>query len=102
MKRIAWTRHYESRRAFIGGSDTRITIGNDERVLVRLRQEKRGEAEPEPRDSGSAKPSDSPVLAAHAEFVAALAGHPPRTIPLDADAIDLEDRANHLNTVLRA
>ncbi len=38
---------------------------------------------------------------AHAEFVAALAGHPPRTIPLDADAIDLEDRAEHLDNVLR-
>ena len=29
----------------------------------------------------SAKPSTSPVRAAHAEFVAALAGHPPRTDP---------------------
>jgi hypothetical protein len=48
----------------------------------------------------SAKPSTDPVLAAHAEFVAALAGHCPRPIPVDADAIDLEDRADHLSKVL--
>jgi len=29
-------------------------------------------------------------------------GHPPRPIPLDADAIDLEDRADHLSKVLGA
>jgi hypothetical protein len=42
------------------------------------------------------------VCAAHAEFVAALTGHPPRPIPVDADAIDLEDRAEYLNQVLSA
>ena len=35
-----------SRRSFIGGSDARIIMGNDESALVRLWQEKRGEAEP--------------------------------------------------------
>ena len=40
--------------------------------------------------------------AAYAEFVAALAGHPPRPILIDADAIDVEDRADHLNKVLNA
>src|SRR5215472_4969911 len=35
------------RRAFIGGSDARIIMGNDETALVRLWREKRGEAEPE-------------------------------------------------------
>src|SRR5262249_10725422 len=35
------------RRAFIGGSDARIIVGNDEAALVRLWREKRGEAEPE-------------------------------------------------------
>ncbi len=35
------------RRAFIGGSDARIIMGNDEAALVRLWREKRGEAEPE-------------------------------------------------------
>ena len=34
------------RRAFIGGSDARIIMGNDEAALVRLWQEKRGEVEP--------------------------------------------------------
>jgi predicted phage-related endonuclease len=35
------------RRAFIGGSDARIIMGDDEAALVRLWLEKRGEAEPE-------------------------------------------------------
>src|SRR5512135_1830790 len=34
------------RRTFIGGSDARIIMGKDEAALVRLWQEKRGEAEP--------------------------------------------------------
>ena len=37
----------EARRSFIGGSDARIIMGNDEAALVRLWREKRGEAEPE-------------------------------------------------------
>jgi predicted phage-related endonuclease len=36
-----------SRRSFIGGSDARIIMGDDEGALVRLWREKRGEAEPE-------------------------------------------------------
>ena len=35
------------RRYFIGGSDARIIMGNDEAALLRLWREKRGEAEPE-------------------------------------------------------
>jgi hypothetical protein len=35
------------RRTFIGGSDARIIMGNDEAALVRLWREKRGEADPE-------------------------------------------------------
>jgi hypothetical protein len=35
------------RRRFIGGSDARIIMGNDEAALMRLWREKRGEAEPE-------------------------------------------------------
>ena len=35
------------RRVFIGGSDARIIMGNDEAALVRLWREKRGEAAPE-------------------------------------------------------
>jgi predicted phage-related endonuclease len=35
------------RRAFIGGSDARIIMGNDEAALVRLWTEKRGEVDPE-------------------------------------------------------
>jgi len=35
------------RRAFIGGSDARIIMGDDEAMLVRLWREKRGEVEPE-------------------------------------------------------
>jgi putative phage-type endonuclease len=36
-----------SRRSFIGGSDARVIMGSDEAALIRLWQEKRGEAEPE-------------------------------------------------------
>jgi predicted phage-related endonuclease len=35
------------RRYFVGGSDARIIMGNDEAALLRLWREKRGEAEPE-------------------------------------------------------
>src|SRR5580698_3977714 len=35
------------RRSFIGGSDARIIMGDDEVALIRLWQEKRGEVEPE-------------------------------------------------------
>jgi predicted phage-related endonuclease len=40
-------RNYQDRRLFIGGSDARIIMSNDEAALVRLWREKRGEAEPE-------------------------------------------------------
>ena len=36
-----------SRRTFVGGSDARIIMGDDEAALVRLWREKRGEIEPE-------------------------------------------------------
>jgi predicted phage-related endonuclease len=39
--------NWTCRRAFIGGSDARIIMGNDEAALVRLWREKRGEADPE-------------------------------------------------------
>ena len=35
------------RRSFVGGSDTRIIMGNDEAALIRLWREKRGEVEPQ-------------------------------------------------------
>ena len=38
---------FVDRRYFIGGSDARIIMGNDEAALLRLRREKRGETEPE-------------------------------------------------------
>jgi predicted phage-related endonuclease len=38
---------YRNRRSFIGGSDTRIILGNDEAALIRLWREKRGEVDPE-------------------------------------------------------
>jgi hypothetical protein len=42
-RRIADSRN---RRCFIGGSDARIIMGDDEDALLRLWQEKRGEVEP--------------------------------------------------------
>jgi predicted phage-related endonuclease len=41
-----WIKPYETRRSFIGGSDARIIMGNDEAALVRLWREKRDEADP--------------------------------------------------------
>jgi predicted phage-related endonuclease len=35
-----------NRRSFIGGSDARIIMGDDEAALLRLWREKRGEVEP--------------------------------------------------------
>jgi predicted phage-related endonuclease len=45
MKNTMWKR--SERRSFIGGSDARIIMGSDEKALVRLWREKRGEVEPE-------------------------------------------------------
>ena len=47
MKSAVWTKPYESRRVFVGGSDARIIMGSDEAALIRLWREKRGEVEPE-------------------------------------------------------
>ena len=47
MKSLLCTDPSKYRRYFIGGSDARIIMGEDERALVRLWREKRGEAEPE-------------------------------------------------------
>ncbi len=108
---VAKVQNHVDRRYFIGASDAQTIMG-DEAALHRRWQEKRSEAEPEdlpgkpcptqPCDAPGAKPSASPALAAHAAFVTALSGHPPRAIPLEADALDLEDRADHLNKVLSA
>jgi predicted phage-related endonuclease len=47
MKNAIWKSSGVSRREFIGGSDARIVMGNDEAALIRLWREKRGEVEPE-------------------------------------------------------
>jgi predicted phage-related endonuclease len=47
MKSNMFTESRENRRSFIGGSDARIIMGEDEAALVRLWHEKRGEAAPE-------------------------------------------------------
>ena len=50
----------------------------------------------------SAKPTN-PIRAAYADFIARLAGHPPRRpIPLDPHPVDLEDRLDHLEKVFNA
>jgi predicted phage-related endonuclease len=46
MKQAMWKKSSKDRRYFIGGSDARIIMGNDEAALLRLWREKRGEAEP--------------------------------------------------------
>jgi predicted phage-related endonuclease len=47
MKSNGWTKPNGDRRAFVGGSDARIIMGEDEAALVQLWREKRGEVEPE-------------------------------------------------------
>jgi predicted phage-related endonuclease len=47
MASHASNRHLVERRYFIGGSDARIIMGDDEAALLRLWREKRGEIEPE-------------------------------------------------------
>jgi hypothetical protein len=47
MKQQIRTDDQTSRRRFIGGSDARIIMGDDEAALLRLWREKRGEIEPE-------------------------------------------------------
>jgi predicted phage-related endonuclease len=47
MKSNGSTKSSGDRRSFVGGSDARIIMGDDEAALLRLWREKRGEAEPE-------------------------------------------------------
>src|SRR3954471_2779536 len=46
MGRIPMNQDRGSRRSYIGGSDARIIMGENEAALLRLWREKRGEAEP--------------------------------------------------------
>jgi hypothetical protein len=94
---------------FIGDAHAETIMGDHQSSFIRLWREKRGEIEPEdaprptqPCERAGAKPSASPALASHAAFVTALSAHPPRAIPLDADALDLEDRADHIGKVFVA
>ena len=56
----------------------------------------------EPMSRGQPPKSTNPVRAAHAEFVAALAGNSPHPIHSAFDPADLDDRASHLQKVLAA
>jgi hypothetical protein len=47
MKPLMFTGSNGDRRRCIGGSDARVIMGQDEKALVRLWQEKRGEVEPD-------------------------------------------------------
>src|SRR3984893_4050349 len=47
MKPSLLTESERNRRHFIGGSDARVIMGQDEKALTRLWQEKRGEVGPE-------------------------------------------------------
>ena len=47
MKSPRFTRNFEDRRRFIGGSDARIIMGAEEAELIWLWREKRGESDPE-------------------------------------------------------
>jgi hypothetical protein len=103
----AFRRHVD-RRSFIGCSAPRTIVETVETAVMHPCSEKRGPVEPEPlsgnraREGTNTRPSTCSVRAAHAEFVAILETRPPRTIPLDVEAADLEDRARHLNNVFDA
>jgi predicted phage-related endonuclease len=47
MKALSGNKGHLDRRSFIGGSDARIILGDEEAALLRLWREKRGEIEPE-------------------------------------------------------
>ena len=47
MRQPVWKTPLKDRRFFIGGSDARIIMGDDEAALIRLWREKRGEVAPE-------------------------------------------------------
>ena len=47
MRTKVWRNSHKERQAFIGGSDVRIIMGEDQAALLRLWREKRGEVEPE-------------------------------------------------------
>jgi hypothetical protein len=106
-----WTKSYERHRLRIGGSGAETIVWNGKGTL--LRHQRENSREPEPgdilrehpaprRDRAGTKPFATHVCSAHAQFVAVVAGAPPRAIPLDTDAVDLEDRVDHLSTVLNA
>jgi predicted phage-related endonuclease len=42
-----WKKEGSHRRSFIGGSDARIIMGDDQAAVERLWKEKRGEVEPQ-------------------------------------------------------
>jgi hypothetical protein len=111
MKSQACTESSRNHRLLIGGPQAQVITGVEQRPLMRPGSQVASKAESvdisgkplrsQSRDLACAEKSN-PVCAAHAEFVSILAGHPPRLIPLQADALDFEDRADHLNTVLSA
>jgi predicted phage-related endonuclease len=47
MNQVMWKKSPKDRRYYVGGSDARIVMGDDEAALLRLWREKRGEVEPE-------------------------------------------------------
>ena len=64
----------ENRRAFIGGSDARIIMGQDEADLVRLWRIKRGEAEPKDLSEKPGRPARQGDRRAEPAVVRALYG----------------------------
>ncbi len=55
-----------------------------------------------PITGASPKTSTKHIRSAHDELVVGLAGHPPRPIPLNPNAVDLEERTAHLKDLLTA
>jgi hypothetical protein len=103
MKSQLRTKSHENRCRISRSSDVGVFM--DQAAIICIWPEGRGRAERVRAQScgrADANSSIRSVHAAHAEFIAKLADHPPRPIPIYADAIDLEDRSDHLSRVLNA
>src|ERR1700722_15932016 len=103
MNSHLWIKSFGKNRPPIGGSVVE-TIANGEGASLRCRRKNSREPErgdilrehpPQPPNFAGTKPFAAHVCTSHAQFVAVLAGALPRAIPLDVDAVDLEDRADH-------
>jgi hypothetical protein len=97
--------HYQSladNRTFVGGPEDSIVLHSNEAAFIHFCREKGGKVVPKGL-SGCIMVRlglpDCPATMAFKAFLIALVERPPRQIPVDADSIDLQDRAEHLSAL---